>query len=217
LLNFGIIIPKLKSGLYLYSPLLLFDMARPKNFDEEKVLEKAVELFWCKGYHGTSIGDVVEHLCINRASLYDTYGDKHTLYVKALEHFRETQAKVMIRMVEESDSAKNTLYGIFKKAVDNILADNSQKGCFMANSTLELANQDAAVAKIVSDNRKDIEHAFFKAIEKGQRNGEISGKHPAQALASFLFNTYNGLQVVGKTQPDRKELNDIIEVAFSVL
>ncbi len=192
-------------------------MARPKNFDEEKALEKAVDLFWCKGYNGTSIGDVVEHLSINRASLYDTYGDKHTLYVKALQRFRETQAKVMIRMVDESHSVKDTLYALFKKAVENILEDQSSKGCFMANSTLELANQDEEIAKIVSDNRKDIENAFFRAIEKGQKNGEISTRHPAQALASFLFNTYNGLQVVGKTRADRKELNDIVEVAFSVL
>ncbi len=192
-------------------------MARPKNFDEQEVLTKAVELFWCKGYNATSIQDVVENLCINRASLYDTYGDKHTLYIKALNHYQELQANQLIKTIENTGKVKDTIREIFDSAVNGILKNESRKGCFMANATLELASSDEAIAQIVSVNRHNIEKAFYQAILKGQENGEISSRHGAQALASFLFNTYNGLQVIGKTGVDRQTLENIVKISVSVL
>jgi TetR/AcrR family transcriptional repressor of nem operon len=192
-------------------------MARPKNFDEQEVLTKAVDLFWCKGYHATSIQDVVENLCINRASLYDTYGDKHTLFIKALEHYQKLQANVMIQTIKNSDKVKDTIGEIFDKALKGILENESRRGCFMANATLELANSDPEIARIVSVNRQNIEDAFYQAIIKGQKSGEISSTHDARALASFMFNTYNGLQVIGKTGATRKTLEDIVKVSLSVL
>jgi TetR/AcrR family transcriptional repressor of nem operon len=192
-------------------------MARPKNFDEQEVLTRAVNLFWCKGYHATSIQDVVENLCINRASLYDTYGDKHMLFIKALKHYQSIQADALIKIIENAGTVKETIKGIFDLAVTDILQDTSRKGCFMANATLELANSDKEIAQIVSANRQKIEKAFYEAIMKGQQRGEISSRHNAQALASFLFNTYNGLQVIGKTGADRQTLENIVKVSLSIL
>lgn len=192
-------------------------MARPKNFDEQEVLTKAVDLFWSKGYHATSIQDVVENLCINRASLYDTYGDKRTLFIKALKHYQELQANGMIKAIENAVKVKDTIREIFDMAVRDILENESVRGCFMANATLELAKGDKEIARIVSINRQNIEDAFYQAILKGQKSGEISSTHQAQALASFMFNTYNGLQVIGKTGAERKTLEDIVKVSLSVL
>jgi TetR/AcrR family transcriptional repressor of nem operon len=192
-------------------------MARPKNFDEQEVLNKAVDLFWCKGFNATSIQDVVENLCINRASLYDTYGDKHTLFIKALKHYQELQANTLIKAIEDTDRVKDTIREIFDRAVKGILKNESRKGCFMANATLEMASSDEAIAQIVSVNRQNLENAFYQAILKGQQSGEIAPTHHPQALASFIFNTYNGLQVIGKTGADQKTLEDIVKVSLSVL
>jgi TetR/AcrR family transcriptional regulator, transcriptional repressor for nem operon len=192
-------------------------MARPKNFDEQEVLTKAVDLFWCKGYNATSIQDVVENLCINRASLYDTYGDKHTLFIKALKHYQALQATALIATIEQATAVKDTIKGIFDRAVKAILQDSARRGCFMANATLELAGSDPEVNQIVSINRQNMENAFYQAIVKGQQSGEITSAHDPEALASFLFSTYNGLQVIGKTHAGRKTLEDIVKVSLSVL
>ncbi len=81
-------------------------MARTKDFDEQEVLKKAVCLFWNKGYNATSMQDLVDQLGISRSSLYDTYGDKHTLYLKALEEYQQTNGGKLCSIVHESASAK---------------------------------------------------------------------------------------------------------------
>lgn len=84
-------------------------MARTKDFDENEVLAKAIQLFWYKGYNGTSMQDLVDSLGISRSSLYDTYTDKHTLFIKALESYQNTGAAKIQAIVDHSGSAKETV------------------------------------------------------------------------------------------------------------
>jgi TetR/AcrR family transcriptional repressor of nem operon len=192
-------------------------MARPKNFDEEKVLEKALQLFWCKGYNATSVQDLVDHLCINRASLYDTYGDKRELFVAALKKYRTTMAAALIQTINESSSIKETLKKILDLTVDETISDKLHKGCFMVNSTVELLPHDTQILQIIADNAKDVEEAFYKAILKGQTTGEISTRHDAKALSRFFMNTVNGIRVAAKTNPSKDMLEDIVKVSLAVL
>lgn len=84
-------------------------MARVKEFDEDVVLDKAVALFWTKGYNGTSAQDLVDHLGISRSSLYGTYGDKHTLFLKALQRYREKNSAAFLKLVKASDNAGESI------------------------------------------------------------------------------------------------------------
>ncbi len=192
-------------------------MARTKEFDENEVLDKALNLFWCRGYNGTSMQDLVDGLGISRSSLYDTYGDKHTLFLTTLERYRTMQAAAMIRMVENATSVRDTIRDLFRFAVGETVADKLQKGCFMVNSAVEVAATDKKVAAIVNRNMQDIESAFCKAIEKGQQRGEITTRHNARSLSRFIFNTFSGLRVAARSGADKKVFEDVVEVALSVL
>ncbi len=192
-------------------------MARPKEFDEEQVLEKAVNLFWCKGYHATSMQEVVEALGINRASLYDTFTDKHTLYLRALQKYRATQAQALIDTVTQAHSPKELLHQAFAGSIEEILNDPDNKGCFMVNSAVELGIHDAEIARMVEENRCNIENAFAQVIQKGQAQGEIPTMHKAEALATFFYNTLNGMRILAKTNPDRTSLMQVAQIALSVL
>lgn len=192
-------------------------MARSKDFDESEVLAKAVRLFWLKGYNGTSMQDLVDTLGISRSSLYDTYVDKHTLYLKALEFYQNSGASQLDDIVANTESAKEAIKQLLHLIAGNLMKDKQHKGCFLVNAEVEVAPHDAKVKDIVCKNDKQVEEAFHRAIRKGQESGEISHKQDAQALTRFFLNTIKGIRVSAKSTTDKAFFNDIIKTSLSVL
>ncbi|MBE8726970.1 TetR/AcrR family transcriptional regulator [Flavobacterium hungaricum] len=192
-------------------------MARTKEFNEDKVLDKAVEIFWHKGYNGTSAQDLVTHLGLSRSSLYDTFGDKQKLFVTALKRYQKQGQDAVIKLLEESEDVKEAFTQIFKQAVLESLEDRITKGCFMVNSSVELAMHDEEIAKIVSDNRQTMEDVFLKAVKKGQEAGQISTKLDALTLARFVFNNYSGIRVLARAGEKNKQVYDDILKAMFIL
>ena len=192
-------------------------MARTKDFDEEEVLSKAIQLFWYKGYNGTSMQDLVDGLGISRSSLYDTYGDKHTLFIKALESYRESATGKMCDIVTNTISAKDAIKQLLEMTTLDLVGDCEHKGCFMTNAAIEVAPHDKEVSDMICQNDQQIENAFCKAIEKGQTNGEITGKQDARALARFIINNVKGMRVSAKSTTDKSIFADIIKLTLSAL
>ncbi|MFD0767274.1 TetR/AcrR family transcriptional regulator [Mucilaginibacter lutimaris] len=192
-------------------------MARTKDFDEDEVLKKAVDLFWLKGYNATSMQDLVDGLGISRSSLYDTYGDKHSLFLKALESYQCTSTAKFVQIIESDKPAKETIKALLNFIAGNLLNDKSQKGCFMVNAEVEVALHDKEVNDMIQKNDENLEDAFFRVIKKGQESGEISNPQNARALARFVYNTVKGIQVTAKSTNDRAVFDDIISSALMVL
>lgn len=192
-------------------------MSRTKVFNETDVLEKAVQVFWCKGYNGTSAQDLVDELGISRSSLYDTFGDKRSLFIKALQHYRSVAAKGLIEMIETSNNIDKAIEQIFRIAVKEAIEDKLSKGCFIVNTTVELAAHDNDIATIINQNMNDIENALYLAIKKGQEEGVFSKKQSALSLARFIFNSISGLRVASKSGAQKKVFDDIVKVTLSVL
>ncbi|MGZ3749880.1 MAG: TetR/AcrR family transcriptional regulator [Mucilaginibacter sp.] len=192
-------------------------MARTKDFDENEVLKKAVMLFWHKGYSATSMQDLVDELGISRSSLYDTYGDKHTLFIKALETYKESATIKMCNIVSNTLSAKDAIRQLLEINALELIGDNQHKGCFMINAAVEVAPHDDEVSNIVCQNDQQIEDAFYQAIKKGQESGELANKQDARALARFILNTIKGIRVSAKSTTDKSIFDDIIKLTMSVL
>lgn len=193
-------------------------MARTKEFKEDQVLDKAIEIFWHKGYNGTSAQDLVMHLGLSRSSLYDTFGDKQKLFAQSLRRYQKNAQDQIIELFDKSENIKETLHDIFKQAVIESLDDRITKGCFMVNSSVELAMHDEEIAKIVKSNSQKMEEVFTNAVQKGQDLGQISKSNEAKVLARFIFNNYSGIRVLARTgERDKQVYDDIIKALFSVL
>jgi len=201
----------------LYYKQSYFAMARSKDFDESEVLTKAIQLFWYKGYNGTSMQDLVDGLGISRSSLYDTYGDKHALFIKALERYKELASGKMCNIVSNTASAKEAIKQLFEFTTIELLSDDQHKGCFMVNTAVEVAPHDKEVGNLVCQNDQQLEDAFYQAIKKGQQSGEISSRQDARALARFIFNSVKGIRVSAKSTSDKRIFDDIIKLTMSVL
>jgi TetR/AcrR family transcriptional repressor of nem operon len=193
-------------------------MARTKEFNEDQALDKAIEIFWHKGYNGTSAQDLVTHLGLSRSSLYDTFGDKQKLFAQSLQRYQKNAQNQIVELFDQSENIKETLHDIFKQAVIESLEDRITKGCFMVNSSVELAMHDEEIAKIVKNNIQIMEEVFTTAIQKGQDSGHISKANSAKVLARFIFNNYSGIRVLARTgERDKQVYDDIIKAMFSIL
>jgi len=192
-------------------------MARTKDFDENEVLGKAIDIFWYKGYNGTSMQDLVDGLGISRSSLYDTYGDKHTLFIKALESYQNEGSSKICAIVNSTAPAKETIKRLLELITAELLVDQKHKGCFMVNAEVEVAPHDKEVSRMVCANDQQVEDAFYQVIKNGQESGEIANRQDARALARFTFNTVKGIRVTAKSITDETVFDDIIRLTLATL
>lgn len=194
-------------------------MPRLKVFNEEEALDKAIEIFWHKGYNGTSAQDLVTHLSLSRSSLYDTFGDKRSLFISALERYQKQSFIKLSVLLDGSDNIKDAFKKIFNQAVSESLEDESfTKGCFVVNTSIELAIHDKEIAKIVNENRKRTEALFLSAIKSGQDKGEISKLTEARLLGRFLYNNYIGIRVLARSAITEKQVfDDVVKVISDII
>lgn len=191
-------------------------MARTKDFDENEVLQKAVCIFWDKGYNGTSMQDLVDGLGLSRSSLYDTFGDKHQLYLKALEQYQADYGKQLCTLIQSAPSAKEAIKQLLELIVNDLLSDKQRKGCFVVNAGIELGAHDEDVNKLICKNTQQLEQAFLKVIKQGQQKGELDSKADPQALAHFLSNTVKGLQVSVKSTTNSVFFENIVQTTMRI-
>jgi len=192
-------------------------MARQKEFDQDEVLHKAMEVFWTRGYEGTSIRDLVEHTGINRQSIYDTFGDKHSLFLQALDRYRAIQSRKVFAVLERPGSMKNNLRGLFREAAARALTAEWRRGCFVGNSMSELSGRCKETATRTCNSVAAAEKMLQRALERGKEQGDFAGVRDPRAVARFLYSSLQGLILMAKATRDRKLLNDVVKVTLSVL
>ena len=192
-------------------------MARPKEFDQDKALDKAIGLFWHKGYAATSIQDLVDGMGIGRRSLYDTFNSKHDLFILALDRYRDRSYGSALSSTETLGSPKAAIRGIFEGIVAAGLADKNRKGCFIVNSAVELAGQDEAVTTRAKGGFQDLEYVFHSLLQQAQQVNELPAERDIQALAHYLTNAVFGIRVMSKMNPDKQVLTNVVNLTLSVL
>lgn len=192
-------------------------MARHKAFNRDEVLDRAIEVFWTHGYEATSVQDLVDSMGINRGSLYDTFGDKHGLFLEALDRYEETFHSKMLGILDGSDSPRKAIERVFETVTRECACDSGKRGCLLTNTAVELSPQDNDTAARVQANFSRIESAFEKALHAAKKRGEIHAPHDTKALARFLTSSLHGLRVMSKAWPSRAVLQDVAQVALSTL
>jgi TetR/AcrR family transcriptional repressor of nem operon len=192
-------------------------MARIKEFDEAAVLDKALKLFWNKGYNGTSAQELVTELGISRSSLYDTFGDKRSLFLKALKQYETNNTAVMVKMANESTDALKTIRQIFQTLLQDSILDTQNMGCFVVNTAIELSSHDPEIKEIISENLRLTEEAFFTVLKKGKKSNQINANIDPRSTARFLLNNVMGLKVSFRAGQSKKSIEDVIKLTLASL
>jgi TetR/AcrR family transcriptional repressor of nem operon len=189
---------------------------RPKEFQKDDVLSRAVEAFSAKGYEATSIQDLVEAMGINRFSLYEEFGGKHGLFLAALNHYHQVRRS---RAIAHFDSPRPTAQ-LFREYLEMIYRGARKGGafgCIMVNSACELAREDEEIAERISAHFQKLEEIFVGVLATGVKRGDINPAADLTAIARFLLNVSRGLRVMVTYQHDQAVFDDISNLALSLL
>lgn len=192
-------------------------MPRSKAFDPDVALQKAMQIFWERGYEATSVEDLVQGMGINRFSLYSTFGDKHQLFVAVLERYSATIVAALMRDLEHAAAGLADIRRFFTCLVEFFASARGWRGCLITNTAIELAPHDPQAAAKVQAYVVRLEEAFYRVLLQAQQTQQLASSHACRDLARFLAGSALGLGVLAKTSPSRQALEGYAAVVVSVL
>jgi TetR/AcrR family transcriptional repressor of nem operon len=191
-------------------------MARLREFDEDVVLDAAMECFWSWGYEATSVRDLIETTGLTGASLYNAFGDKRGLFRAALDRYVESSIGERIRRCEALPP-REAIARFFDDILRRSLTDRQRKGCMLVNSALEIAPHDLEFRKVIAAVLNRIEIFFLRCIEAGQIQGTITSAMPAPSIAQHLLGVLMGVRVLARVRPERALLESVVVPALALL
>jgi TetR/AcrR family transcriptional repressor of nem operon len=191
-------------------------MARPREFDETAVLEAAVRCFWANGYEATSIRDLASSMGITGASLYNAFGDKRSLYQRALNYYVDQSVGERIQRLEKLPP-RQAIAGFFSDIVERSLADRERKGCMLVNAALDVAPHDPHFRRAIAGVLAQIETFFRRCVEAGQKDKTITNSQSAENLGRHLLSVLIGVRVLARVLPERAILEGAIRPALALL
>lgn len=191
-------------------------MARPREFDETVVVEAAMHRFWAQGYELTSVRDLATSMGITGASLYNAFGDKRSLYRRALDHYVEHSVRDRIRRLSELRPLP-AIRAFFEEIVERSVLDPDCRGCLLVNAAQEMAPYDPEFREAVAAEMGHLREFFHRNVAAGQRNGEITTSQTPVVLAAVLLNTLLGLRVMARTQRERDVLEAPVKGVLGLL
>jgi TetR/AcrR family transcriptional repressor of nem operon len=191
-------------------------MPRPKEFDREVAVERAMSVFWSKGYAATSTDDLLEAMKIGRQSMYDTFGDKRRLYVEALWRY---QLESVAGHIKRLRSKASPLAGIEALVVGVVSSDRTtrEKGCMGVGAICEFGNADAELAQLRVKSGGMLRKALVERLRDAQAAGEIGETVDIERAARFVETTMFGLQVAARAGESTRSLRDMAAFAIAGL
>jgi TetR/AcrR family transcriptional regulator, transcriptional repressor for nem operon len=193
-------------------------VARTKEFDPDAALQSALELFWRRGYEATSMADLVEHLGIGRASIYATFGNKHELYLKAVDRYAEHRDPELLAELSGPGPALPAVRAVVRRFAAEATAGTSRlTGCFITNTAAELAAHDSAAARRVELGWEHVETLLHSALVRARAQGELAADRDPRGLARMLLVFLQGVRIVGKASGEPGRVRDAAEQILAVL
>ncbi|BCJ38795.1 TetR family transcriptional regulator [Actinocatenispora thailandica] len=191
-------------------------MARPRKFDDDEVIDRAMDAFWTNGYFNTSPAQLAEATGIGKGSLYNAFNSKRELFDRALNRYDVLGAEFAEKCLSEPGSTRENIAGFLNALVTADLAGPVRRGCLAVNTSVELAGQDPEIERAVRRMQERTIAALADRIARGRRDGDVDPGVDPRAYAEFLMNTIVGLRVMAKTN-DAPMLHRIIDSALAAL
>jgi len=189
---------------------------RPRKFDETEVVERAMDLFWSRGYEAVGLSELVDHMGISRQSLYSTFGNKRGLFIRTIERYRETQLIQALDLLEREGSRIDNVKAVVS-FFESLATDKRCRGCLVANTLVEMGPHDEEIASLLEDTLDLLQKGIERALTEAQAEGELApGKSPLQ-ISRAITNAVIGLAVTGKLRPGAAALRDIYSGTLSML
>jgi TetR/AcrR family transcriptional repressor of nem operon len=192
-------------------------MTRPREFNEMAAVQSAMNCFWQRGYEATSMRDLAASMGMSAPSLYNAFGDKQSLFVRALERYLDSNARDRVRRLESSRPPKEAIHRFFAEIVDHSINDRERKGCFLVNSALEVAPHQKELGAVIAKQFGEIEAFFKRCILGAQADGSTPRTVDANDTARLLLGVILGIRVLARSAPHRTLLEGMVRPALALL
>ena len=187
-----------------------------KQFDTEVALEQAMKVFWAHGYEAASLSELLKNMGIGKKSLYDTFGNKQSLFLKALEHYARTTLRDMRARLSAEGSPLTNLKQLLRDW-QNLHSQPGSCGCMLGTNIADFNTDDEAIAKIMRAYLQQVEDLFSKTLTAAQAKGELSPEANPRDLARLLLCTTQGVALLGRVMDDDTTLKGAVTTAIAFL
>ncbi len=191
-------------------------MGRPRSFDDDVVIERAMDVFWTYGYANTSPAQLAEATGVAKGSLYNAFKSKRELFDRALTRYDRQVSELAGELLSGPGTTRECIRSALRFVVDLDLAQQSPRGCLVGNTAVELAGHDPQIARTIRTMQNRQTAALTARIEQGQREGDVGPDVGARAFAEFLATTLAGLRVMVMTH-EAPTLYRVIDLALATL
>ncbi|MFG3287772.1 TetR/AcrR family transcriptional regulator [Streptomyces sp. NPDC048179] len=190
-------------------------MARNREFDIDRAVDRAMDLFWRQGYAETSLPDLLKELSIGSGSFYAAFGSKEQLYLRALDRYTSLQGHDLETALDGTPEIRPAIRGVLASLVEADLADPT-RGCLVVNTATQCGDQPQATDR-VSTAIRQVESFLAGALERARARGEISPEKDPKELARFLTTFIQGIRIVGGARMEREFMEDALSTAMRAL
>lgn len=173
-------------------------MPRPREFNEDEVIDAALQLFWDRGYHETTVSQLTDATRLQKGSLYGAFADKHSLFLRALERYAHMKQQELSRLQAASSSPLSTLRSFLREFARDCAGRRGERGCLISNTVLELLPDDTEVGVRIRQNFAEMEAAIAELVARAQEAGELRSELHPQEAARLILTVIQGLRVLGK-------------------
>jgi TetR/AcrR family transcriptional repressor of nem operon len=190
---------------------------RTKIFSDLEVIDKAIDVFWNKGYEAASTDELLSAMGIGKGSFYNSFpGGKRELFEKSLDQFNQTALAKLRQQLQNSADPLEEVRAFFR-SISTDRKQNHMKGCFLGNTIAELALVETELKGKAVKLLKQLEAVFFEALEDAQKKGRLQTKEDSKVLARYLITVWNGVSITRRMYPNQTDLQSLIELQLSII
>ena len=189
-------------------------MPKQVTFNREETLNLLIPLFIEKGYNGTSMQDIVDVTNLNRSSIYNTFGDKQSLFMTVLKCYAARQLNFKEEILSLNSNVKFALKIFFERLFLHQNKKNMINGCLLTNCSLELGQSDKSVQSLLLNSKEIMIRSFAEILSIGIEKGHLDSSINPKEFALFLYNNLQGLRVINGTSIDEESTKTIIKSLF---
>lgn len=192
-------------------------MPRKLKVPREEALSRAMKVFWSKGYNATSVDDLQDAMGIQRGSFYLQFKDKKSLFLECLEFYREQVVEKRRDLVRNSESPIEGVFVYFELLIEHVCGNREVAGCLNTNSVVEMALWDKKVSTILKKSIQSWEEFWLEQLKLAVKKNMLSGEIDLKAMAQLIVGITQGINVIGKVNPDPLFLKNIVKTALAPL
>jgi TetR/AcrR family transcriptional repressor of nem operon len=193
-------------------------VGRPREFDVDQALDAAMRAFWAKGYEATSLADLMAVTGLHKGSLYQTFGDKHALFVQALKRYLEDMRRQKNEILKQAPTPLDGIRNVMHCMIDIADSDDTcPMGCMAINSLVELAPHDAKVQEIMGDHAARMRRSLEEVVADAQTAGQIGQDRPVELVTAILITFMAGIGTLMRGQLSKPAAHDLLDAQLETL